>query len=143
MVITALFKTEIGTESFLAGHEADTQIVWFWLHERNRLTDGHIAIPVQGTPRVCVNWTTQGRASSIAERAFFDEPAWRETVGMSELDGAQLSNIIHRLQISLNGRTVEDAFAAAICYAITETERDLYWQHVSDEEAFRAQSLVM
>lgn len=143
MVITSLFKTETGSESFLSGYEADTRIVWFWLHEQNRLTDGHIALPKDGNPRVCVNWTTKGRDASIAERAVLDETAWRETVGLSELEDTVLSEIVDKLQISLDGRTPQDAFADAIAVTIGETARDLDWQHLSDEEAFKAQSLAI
>lgn len=143
MVIKSLFKTETGAESFLAGYEADTQIVWFWLHERNRLTDGHIALPKDGVPRICVNWSTQGAATSIAERSVFDEAAWRETVGLSEMDDAQLAEIVEKLQITMGDRAPRDAFADAIDQAIGETADDQNWQHIGDLDMFKTQRLAV
>ena len=102
-----------------------------------------MALPKNGSPRVCVNWTTQGRAASIAERAVFDEAAWRETVGLSELDDSVLSEIVSRLEINLADRAPQDAFADAIGQAISETERDMVWQHFSDEEMFKTQRLAI
>lgn len=123
MVITSLFKEESASESFLSEYGPETRIIWFWIHETNRLTDGYVALNPDGTSRVSITWTSTGSASDIANRARYEADHRRDGVGLSAWDEDQQSSMLTALGITAENISAEEAFAEFALAPIRALER--------------------
>lgn len=114
MVTALLFKEECSADG--------SRVVRFWIHQPNRLTDGHIAIGQDGKARTSVNMSSKGKRAAIEARADYDGSMRRKAGGFEEWDDARLAALLDDLQVEAGNRPHADAFAEAIVMPIRAVE---------------------
>ena len=123
MVIASLFKEQSGAEGVFGRQEPETRIVRFWIHQKTRLTDGHIAFPATGNPRISINWSSRGTPSDVAERADYEGAVRRQQAGMTEWDENRVAALVADLGIESDCLGPFNTFADAVLQQVRNTER--------------------
>ena len=139
MVVALLFKEECAVESILSGDAPETRIIRFWIHQSNRLTDGHITIQPDGTSSTSINLSSKGKRSSIAARAAYDGEIRQSEAGFEAWDDARVADLLSDMQIESGAASPSNAFADAILAPVRAVESSMAEQlsiqwEVQDED---------
>ncbi|MGR3514168.1 MAG: hypothetical protein ACU0GG_15515 [Paracoccaceae bacterium] len=122
-MVVALFKEDSAARTSQSSTSPKTRIVRFWLHQPNRLTDGHLAIGETGETRVSINLSTRDTTKTITERAAADRAAREGQDGYSIWDNAAVADLLGAMDIDCAGRSPCDVFADAVVAPVEATER--------------------
>ena len=123
MVIASLYKEQSRANGASGSPGSETRIIHFWIHQKTRLTDGHIVIPASGKPRISVNWSSRGTPSDIAERARYEQTARKQQAGMAEWDKEQVAALLAELGIEHGSGNATKAFADVVLHQVRNAER--------------------
>lgn len=122
MVFELLFKEACASHQGQNAQTPTTEILRFWLHQSNRVTDGHIAFQPDGTAHTSINLSTKGRHSTIEARAAYDAAMRRDQAGYDEWDDARLTSLLDKMSIEIGDKSPAQAFASAVLAPIRATE---------------------
>lgn len=122
MVIALLFKEEWANEGSHGDQKPESRIVRFWIHQPNRLTDGHIAFAEDGTARASINMSTKGKRAKVHARALYDGSMRRTDAGYTQWDGDRVKALLEAMQVELGEKSPAESFADAILRPIRAAE---------------------
>ncbi|MEM7719668.1 MAG: hypothetical protein AAF222_10740 [Pseudomonadota bacterium] len=122
-MVTALFKEETASQSFLNSFDPATRIVWFWIHEPARITDGHVAFETGAAPRISINMSTKGKPFDIAQRARLDGASRQDEAGLTHWNDAEVTALLADLGADSMGAAPVEAFAEAVVGPLRAEDR--------------------